>query len=176
MSLDKNHFQLFGLPQSFAVDKLVLAERQRTLQKEVHPDRFATAGERQQRLAVQMAAQVNQAFEVLSSPVKRGDYLLELAGLDTNFDSYTHQDMDFLMEQMALRDSMDELKSMAKPESALDDLIAKVDRLDQQLQQQFAQKFECGDLDSAKGSLAKMHFSQKLAAELSRVEAELLDY
>lgn len=176
MSLDKNHFQLFDLPPSFSVDKLVLAERQRQLQKAVHPDRFATADERQQRLAVQMAAQVNQAFEVLSSPVKRGDYLLELSGLDTNFDSYTHQDMEFLMEQMALRDSMDELKSMAEPESALDELVAKVDRLDQNLQQEFAQEFERGDLDSAKGSLAKMHFSQKLAAELSRLEAELLDY
>lgn len=174
--LSKNYFELFALPVGFDVDPERLREAHIDLQKEVHPDKFAAADQRQQRLAVQMAAHVNSAFEVLNSPVARGVYLLSLSGVDADFDSYTHQDMDFLMEQIALREAMDDLRQLAEPEDALDDLIGLVDKLDQDLQIDFAQALDKGCSAKAKNSLAKMHFSQKLTSELKNLEAELLDY
>lgn len=174
--LSKNYFELFALPLSFTVDEASLRAAHIGLQKEVHPDKFAAADQRQQRLAVQMAAHVNSAFDVLSSPVARGSYLLSLSGVDVDFDSYTHQDMDFLMEQMALREAMDNLRQLAEPDDALDSLIARVDKLDHGLQLEFAQAMDQGCATKAKNSLAKMHFSQKLTSELKTLEAELLDY
>ena len=36
-----NHFELFGLPATFAIDSDALDDAYRALQTEVHPDRFA---------------------------------------------------------------------------------------------------------------------------------------
>ena len=37
----RNYFELFGLPVSFEVNKSLLTERYRDLQRAVHPDKFA---------------------------------------------------------------------------------------------------------------------------------------
>ena len=46
------HFALFDLQPSFRLDLDQLAARYRELARQVHPDRFADAGEREQRLAL----------------------------------------------------------------------------------------------------------------------------
>jgi len=48
------------------------------LQQEFHPDRFASKGDVDKRLAVQTASLINQAYDTLKSPLKRAQYLLEL--------------------------------------------------------------------------------------------------
>ena len=52
------------------------------LQGEVHPDRYAAAGETEQRLALQSSARVNEAYQALKDPVARAQYLLSLHGVD----------------------------------------------------------------------------------------------
>ena len=56
-----NHFQLFGLPQGFAVDREALDRAYRELQAAVHPDRHVSGSDAQQRLAMQQATRVNEA-------------------------------------------------------------------------------------------------------------------
>lgn len=63
-----NHFELFGLAEGFELDTRQLADTYRQLQTRFHPDRFATAPEREQLAAVQRAAQINDAFTTLKSP------------------------------------------------------------------------------------------------------------
>ena len=41
----QNHFELFGLPVRFAVDRAMLDDAYRKIQHLVHPDRFVTATE-----------------------------------------------------------------------------------------------------------------------------------
>jgi molecular chaperone HscA len=102
--LSHNHFELFGLKAGFEVDGETLALRYRDLQKETHPDRFANASEQERRLSVQLAAQINEAFRVLKSPLARARYLLELKGVVID-DTDTRMDPAFLMEQMELREA-----------------------------------------------------------------------
>ena len=47
------HFALFDLKPSFHLDLDQLAARYRELARQVNPDRFADAGEREQRLALE---------------------------------------------------------------------------------------------------------------------------
>ena len=54
-----NHFELFGLPLQFQLDGSLLSSQFRDLQRQFHPDKFATASERDRLLAVQKAAQIN---------------------------------------------------------------------------------------------------------------------
>ena len=70
-----DHFDLFHLPQRFAVDPRALDEAYRTVQAQVHPDRFAAAGEAQKRGAMQWASQANDAYQTLKQPLKRAVYL-----------------------------------------------------------------------------------------------------
>jgi molecular chaperone HscB len=86
MKLDSDDFALFGLPRRFALDSVALAERWRAMQGEVHPDRFAADASASQRVAMQWAVRVNEAYQRLKDPLARALYLCDLAGhrLDPN--------------------------------------------------------------------------------------------
>ncbi|WP_067518452.1 Fe-S protein assembly co-chaperone HscB [Endozoicomonas ascidiicola] len=175
--LTKNYFELFGLPVSCQVDLKALSSQYRVLQRAVHPDRFAN-DERQQLLAVQYASHVNDAFNTLKQPLNRAIYLLKLAGRDVDMERNTVMDTAFLMEQMELRESVDEVRSDAYPEKALESLMARVDGDIDNYLLHFEQCWQSAgkeDLDRAEAVVKKMQFMVKLAAELEALESDLLD-
>ncbi len=108
-ALQKNHFDLLGLAKCYAIDPGDLERAYLAVQKVVHPDRFAGASETQRRLALQLAAQVNLAHEVLKKPSRRASYLCELAGVDLGLESNTSMPTEFLMLQMAWRETLDDI-------------------------------------------------------------------
>lgn len=57
------HFALFELQPDFRLDLEQLAARYRELARAVHPDRFADASEREQRLALERSAGLNDAYQ-----------------------------------------------------------------------------------------------------------------
>ena len=69
----RNHFELLGLPVSYALDAAALERAYRDLQGRVHPDRFASASEAERRVAMQWAARANEAYRTLRHPVDRFD-------------------------------------------------------------------------------------------------------
>ena len=110
MNLSANYFELFDLPLRFVLDKAALDRAYRALQAEVHPDKFAHAAEAEQRVAMQRATRVNEAYQALKNPLKRARYLLELAGVDVAVETNTAMPMDFLVEQMEWREAADEAR------------------------------------------------------------------
>ena len=108
MRLDDDDFTLFGLPQRFALDRAGLDARWRSLQAEVHPDRFASEGGAAQRIAMQWSVRVNAAYQRLKDPLKRGAYLCELAGVAIEAETNTAMPVEFLMQQMAWREALDD--------------------------------------------------------------------
>jgi molecular chaperone HscB len=118
MKIDDDDFTLFGLPRRFAVDTDALAARWRELQAQVHPDRFAADVAASQRVAMQWAMRVNEAYRRLKDPMARATYLCELAG--HRLDPHDNQGVQpaFLTRQMqwheALADapSADEIKAL----------------------------------------------------------------
>ena len=84
----------------------------------MHPDRFAHAGDAERRASLQWTTRVNEAFQVLKNPVKRASHLLELHGVDVAFETNTAMPPEFLMQQMELREELEE----AKDAKALDAL------------------------------------------------------
>ena len=77
----QNYFQLFDLPRQFHLDSAELGARFRQLQGQLHPDRFTSKSQHEQRIAVQYSAFVNQAYTALRKPLERAFYLLELVGM-----------------------------------------------------------------------------------------------
>ncbi|HYS75133.1 MAG TPA: Fe-S protein assembly co-chaperone HscB [Burkholderiales bacterium] len=107
MNPNQNHFELFGLPARFAVDAAALEARYRELQREVHPDRFAAAPEPERRVSMQLATRVNEAYQTLKSPLRRAVYILQLRGVDPEFETNTAMPPEFLMEQMRWRERIE---------------------------------------------------------------------
>lgn len=111
MNLSVDDFELFGLPRRFALDRAELDTRRRALQAEVHPDRFASADSAARRAAMQWAVRVNEAYQRLVDPVRRGAYLCELAGVAIGAEDNTAMPAEFLHQQMAWRESLEEAAS-----------------------------------------------------------------
>ena len=123
MNLSDDDFTLFGLPQRFALDRTALDAMWLALQAQVHPDRFAGEGAASQRLAMQWAVRVNQAYQRLKDPLKRGAYLCELRGVPIQAENNTAMPGAFLMQQMAWREALDDAASDAAAVQALDDQV-----------------------------------------------------
>ena len=110
----ENHFELFGLKPAYALDLVQLDRAYREIQSKVHPDRFANAGDAERRASMQMTTRVNEAYGTLRDPLRRASYLLQLNGVDTGFETNTAMPVDFLAEQMELRDKLEAAKSGAE--------------------------------------------------------------
>ena len=108
-ALTRNHFELFGLPEQFAIDSGALDEAYRRVQRTVHPDRFAGATDAERRVAMQLAAQANEAYRTLRSSTSRAAYLCALHGEDPAEQSGVSMATDFLMQQMEWRERLGEV-------------------------------------------------------------------
>ncbi|MGL6110596.1 MAG: Fe-S protein assembly co-chaperone HscB [Rubrivivax sp.] len=120
MNIDDDDFTLFGVPERFALDPAQLDQRWRVLQTEVHPDRFAAQGTAAQRIAMQWSVRVNQAYQRLKDPLKRAAYLCERRGTPIDAERNTAMPREFLMQQMAWREALDEAAGGAAVQSLSD--------------------------------------------------------
>jgi molecular chaperone HscB len=127
MKLSDDDFTLFALPQQQALDVAQLDSCRRELQAQVHPDRFASEGAAAQRVAMQWAVRVNEAYQRLKDPLKRAAYLCELRGVPVDAERNTAMPMSFLMQQMQWREALDDAAEPAAVE-ALDAEVLRDER------------------------------------------------
>lgn len=173
-----NYFQLYGIAESFDVDLTALAQTYQKLQQATHPDRFATQSSQQRLLAVQKNAEVNDAYQVLKSPLSRAEYLLQLRGLDLQHEQQTIKDTAFLMQQMEWRETLMDIDSAANPEAeltAFDQLIvAQIEQQQQALAAALLLEEEEGNSQAADW-VRKLKFMYKLRQAIDAKEDALFD-
>ncbi len=178
LDLSKNHFELFGLPEVFSVDLAQLAERYRSLQKTLHPDRFAAAGDRERRLSLQASTRVNEAYQTLRDPLSRAKYLLSLYTGEVGGKNETTRDTAFLMEQMDLREALSAAKDATDPHGAVGAVLDRLDELSRTLTGALG---DCLDeltaerLAQARELVVKLQFVEKCRVEAEQLEADLED-
>ncbi len=178
INLSQNYFELFGLPNQFHIDLGELSERYRDLQKVVHPDRFANAGDQEKRIAMQGATLINEAYQSLKNPLKRAQYMLSLKGVNADGENLTTSDGDFLMQQMQLREDLAEIPEAEDSQEAIADLLDDISRMINVQVAQLAILLETStqqDLAEALECIYKMQFLNKLHAEAEVLESELED-
>jgi molecular chaperone HscB len=171
MRLDSDDFELFGLPRRFALDAEALDARRRVLQAEVHPDRFAAQGAAAQRVAMQWAVRVNEAWRRLKDPVARATLLCELAGAKIDAERNTAMPPAFLRRQLEWRESLDDASDAAAVQALVDEVQASraesLERLRLQLD-------ENGDVQAAaaevRGLMFVDRFLQSLDDRLAAIE------
>lgn len=165
MKLTDHDFDLFGLPMRFAQDRVALDARWKALQTEVHPDRFASEGGTAQRVAMQWAIRVNEAYQRLKDPLKRAAYLCELHGAPIEAENNTAMPGAFLMQQMEWREALDEARTLDAVEALADDVAAHERRLQQQLATLIDER---QDWPAAAAQVRALMFVVRFAADVDR--------
>jgi molecular chaperone HscB len=162
----RTHFELLGLPTTYALDSARLESRYRDLQGQVHPDRFAAATEADRRVALQWAARANEAYRTLRDPVGRARYLLGLKGFDTGEETNTAMPADFLMQQMEWREAVAEARGerdAARLESLRADIGAEREEMLRQLERAIDRD---ANYDAGCSLVRKLRFLEKLDTEI----------
>jgi molecular chaperone HscB len=159
----QNHFDLFGLTPKFSIEGEALERSYREIQSKVHPDRFAHAGDAERRASLQWTTRVNEAYRTLKDPVQRARHILELHGVDVAFETNTAMPPEFLMQQMELRETLEE----AKDASSLDTLRADLKKQRNQLEKAIAETIDVKkDYSAASGLVRKLQFLDRLDEEI----------
>ncbi len=169
-----NHFELFGLSSQFELDDSLLSSQFRELQRLFHPDKFASGSEQERLLAVQKAAQINDAYQILKDPVTRAEYILSLHGIELRNEQQTMREPQFLMRQMELREELDVISGSKDAEDLLGDFEQKVQFLYKELLQNVVTCLAEKNWSPAAIGVRKLKFIIKLQQEIERLEDQLL--
>ena len=162
-ALTSSHFELFGLAPAFALDLGRLDAAYRDIQAKVHPDRFAQAGDAERRASMQMTTRVNEAYRTLKSPVQRAKYLLELNGVDVAFETNTAMPPEFLVQQMEIREKLEE----AKKASDLDFLSRELSVEKREIESKIKEKIDDRqDFAGASDLVRKLMFLERFGEDI----------
>ncbi len=154
-----DYFELFHLPVAYTLDQAVLRRVYQEHQAVLHPDHYATQGPLAKKLSAQQSAYVNEAYRVLSDPLKRAAYLLSLSPVPSALPERALS-ADFLGEHLEWRALIEETEACGYPE-----LRARLKTAFHQLERDFEQAFERKDMNGAAENLSKMKFFSRLLEE-----------
>lgn len=163
----QNHFELFHLPARFDIDLAALDTAYREVQGRVHPDRFVNASDTEKRVAMQWATRANEAYQTLKNPQKRAKYLCEMNGVDLQTESNTSMPREFLMQQMELREALDDARA-GKDLDALDGLDAEIRRERKQHLARIGAQLDAGDYEQAAQGVRALMFLDRFGEEVHR--------
>ncbi len=173
IDFSRNHFDLLGLPVRYRVELDALDAAYRKLQTQVHPDRFAGAGDADKRLAMQASARVNEAYRALKDPVERAQYLLTLHGVEAVAETDTALPFDFLERQLDRREeasdalAADDQRTLS---ALLDDVRTEAKELEAGLAQSLDDR---ADYAAARPRVRELTFLAKLGDDLDAMLASL---
>ncbi|MEO5345590.1 MAG: Fe-S protein assembly co-chaperone HscB [Magnetococcus sp. YQC-9] len=172
----ENFFRLFAIMPTFKPDLTALEQRYRALQKQLHPDFFANRSGTERRLSLEWTTRINEAWQMLSDPVARAGYLLNLAGWKADRPSV---DPEFLAEVMELREALESVDPRAG------DAVARLAELKKAARERIAAEVaQVTDLFAGNGASSlteiarlvdRMRYHRRYLEELDRLEDRAFD-
>jgi len=103
-----NYFEFYGIPESFDIDAALLKKKFYALSKQYHPDFYAGEDEEKQQEILELSTLNNKAYQVLSDPTRRMEYILKLHDLISE-GAKPQLPADFLMEMMDINERLMEV-------------------------------------------------------------------
>ena len=169
MNFNSTDFELFDTPTTLAFDRAELDARWRALQAQVHPDKFAAEGPAAQRMAMQWAVRVNEAYQRLKDPLRRAAYLCELNGEPVNAENNTAMPAAFLMQQMEWREALDDARALSAVQALANEVAAQRKTAMAELQISIDEK---ADFAAAAQQVRALMFTERFEADVDqRLEA-----
>ena len=158
-------FTRLGMAADFALDLEQIEQAYFKAQHLLHPDRFVGKSEREKLLSQQQAAALNEAYETLRSPQHRAASLLVRLGYNKGkVDEQTIHDPELLMEQMELREALDDITTEQDAQIFVEQTNKQIASCEAALACLFIEKA----FDAAQATLMRLTYLKKLA-EAARV-------
>jgi len=171
IDFSQNYFALFGLPLRYRFDPERLDAAYRTLQRAVHPDRYAAAGDAERRVALQSSARVNEAYRALKDPVGRAQYLLSLRGIDALAETDTTLPQEFLQRELERREAVGDAHA-ARDTDRLTALLSEVRSDASMVETALADHLDTQAWEKARDAVRELRFLTKIAADIEGALAE----
>ena len=105
-----NYFELYEIRIAFEIDGPLLKKKFYELSRQYHPDYHANESQEKQKKNLELSTLINKAYQTLSSPIKRIEYILTLFQVIVDSDQYKLP-QDFLIEMMDINEALLELQN-----------------------------------------------------------------
>jgi molecular chaperone HscB len=165
-------YEALGLEPKLSLDPDDLKKRFYERSRQWHPDRFSRASQEEQQRALDMTAQLNDAFRTLRDPVTRAEYFLKQQGLELSKDAPP----ELLEEVFELNMALEELRSgdeSARPQlaEAQERFLGMRAEIDKELTRFFVKYDALPDspvLDEIRGALNRRRYIGNLVREVEK--------
>lgn len=104
-----NYFDFYGIPESFSLDAALLKKKFYDLSKQYHPDFYANESEEKQQEILELSTINNKAYQTLSTPASRLEYILRQHELLVD-GAKPQLPAHFLMEMMDINERLMEIE------------------------------------------------------------------
>merc|ERR1712086_258026 len=159
-----SHFERLRCDVSFDLDPKQLHTTYKSLQKQLHPDRFACRPE-ELSLAHEHASLLNISYSTLKAPHKRAIYLLSLQSIDVCDESSTSiDDVELLSEIMDYRMELEDA-------STIEDIQRMLHQIQMRLEEcinETSIAFKDGNMEQAARHSIRLQYVFKLSQELEQ--------
>src|ERR1700761_590522 len=127
-----NYFEFYGLHESFTLDEAIIKKKFYQLSKQYHPDFYANEDDAKQQEILQLSTLNNKAYQTLSDPYKRLEYILKLHDL-LNEGAKPQLPANFLMEMMDINERLMEVDDATELGHITGEVLAIEDDINQTL-------------------------------------------
>ncbi|XP_033159507.1 iron-sulfur cluster co-chaperone protein HscB [Drosophila mauritiana] len=164
-----NYFKLLSFPIQFSLESQKLTRSFRQLQTIVHPDKYSNKTSREQTNSADWSSLINKAYKTLSTPIERGQYLLQLEGEQMPQDN-SALNKEFLMAMMERNEEVEDAEDTQTLENLNIQLIKELEEMARRLNALFESK----DLSGVKGTLVEMKYLLSIQNSIKQKQQSLL--
>lgn len=168
---DKNYFEIFDLELSFQITPESLEEVYRKLNQQFHPDRVPQGSSREKLEATLLTAHINEAYETIKDPLKRGHYLLKHLDPSTgDHGDHTIKDPDLLLEALEQQEALSLAQTAQDITPLLEEGLTQKSLTLLSIEKAFEEK----DFFQARLNLYRYRYYDKLISDANRQLSEKL--
>src|ERR1700742_4927768 len=131
--MDLNYFEFYDIPESFLLNDADLKKKFYQLSKQYHPDFYANEDDEKQQEILQLSTLNNKAYQTLSDPYKRLEYILRTHDLLSE-GAKPQLPSDFLMEMMDINERLMEVEGPDELASLTAEVLAVESDMNEELE------------------------------------------
>jgi len=157
-----NYFEFYGIHESFNSDQAALKKKFYELSKLYHPDFYAGEDEAKQQEILELSTLNNKAYQVLSDPARRMEYVLRLHNLVSE-GAKPQLPADFLMEMMDINERLMEVDDAQQLAAVTSEVLAIEGDINDKLTELTADYAQLDHTaqESRLNKIAEIYFRQK---------------